>query len=68
MFLFSDVTSTFIGLIDGSATSQCPLGKPSNVICPSIGQKVNLNCVTNFMYPYNITSPDSSIASNKNLR
>ena len=54
--------TSFTGSIQGSSFTQ---GRPSNVICPSKGQTVNLNCTTNSIYnTINITSPNGTVYIN----
>ena len=56
--------TSFTGSIEGSISNGCDGIRPSNVICPSKGQTVNLNCATNSTYStINITSPNGTVTS-----
>ena len=57
--------TSFTGSIEGSMSNGCNGTRPSNVICPSEGQTVNLNCTTNSIYNIiNITSPNGTVYIN----
>ena len=60
----STVTS-FTGSIQDFNSNGCNGTRPSNMICPSEGQTVNLNCTTNSIYnTINITSPNGTVYIN----
>ena len=57
--------TSFTGSIQDFDSNGCNGTRPSNVICPSEGQTVNLNCTTNSIYnTINITSPNGTVYIN----